>query len=156
MERVVTGGVDSFIMLDAIVSHDSEHMVTRTRLDRAPVWLAVECMAQAAALHLRAALDFGRHAFLLGVREVVFAAESGEEARLCGVLECSVIRTGETEAGAGYTVACHLLPVEKGVEGVSVARGELLCASVPYSPQFPEAVLRPRYERLFQVCTREG
>ncbi|UZP66729.1 hypothetical protein N1030_14085 [Desulfovibrio mangrovi] len=150
---IITGGISRFVMLDRITARTGNSMTTHTALRDAPAYLATECMAQCAALHLRAALRFERHVFLLGMREVQFAecpAPAPEDGcgLLTGTVACTATRTGETESGAAYLVACRLLTAS-GTPAIHLASGEMLLSSVPYSERFPEQVLRPRYEALF-------
>lgn len=150
---IITGGISRFVMLDRITARTGNSMTTHTALHDAPAYLATECMAQCAALHLRAALRFERHVFLLGMRELQFAecpapASEAECGLLTGTVACTATRTGETESGASYLVVCRLL-TGTATAAIHLASGEMLLSSVPYSERFPEQVLRPRYETLF-------
>ncbi|MFV0347015.1 MAG: hypothetical protein ACK5JO_00385 [Halodesulfovibrio sp.] len=165
-EHVVRGGVSRFVLLDRITGYSGvtgDSMTTHTALQSAPDYLALECMAQCAGMHLRAALHFERHVFLLGMRDVQLPElsntpqpieteeQNGKFAMLLtGTVACTATRTGETDSGASYTVVCHLLTEEGGPAAV-IAHGEVLLSSLPYSEQFPEQVLRPHYEALFHT-----
>ena len=88
-EHVVRGGVPRFVLLDRITGYSGGtggSMTTHTALQSAPDYLALECMAQCAAMHLRVTLRFERHVFLLGMRDVQLAdwnnqAEQTEQAK---------------------------------------------------------------------------
>jgi hypothetical protein len=80
-EHVVRGGVPRFVLLDRITGYSGGtggSMTTHTALQSAPDYLALECMAQCAGMHLRAALRFERHVFLLGMRDVQLADRSNQ------------------------------------------------------------------------------
>lgn len=137
------------------------YMTACMRLSQAPAYLAVESMAQCAGMHLRRSLHFNRHVFLLGVRELSYAMPMSADDLLSGVLTSSVVQTGITDSGAAYTVSCHLAPLPcaggacgcRGAQGcasVPIASGELMLSSVSYSEQFPEHILRPRYQELYR------
>jgi hypothetical protein len=224
-EQEVRGGVSRFVLLDRITGYGcgtGDSMTTHTALQSAPDYLALECMAQCAAMHLRVALSFERHVFLLGMRDVQLADRSKQAeqvkqaeqanptchtdvadladladladhvgqagqvdptdpdghanqpaqapqadqdkspktskqgrpsgAQITGIVVCTATRTGETDSGASYTVACRLLTEEGGPAAV-IAHGEVLLSSLPYSERFPEQVLRPHYEALFRTLT---
>jgi len=167
-EHVVRGGVPRFVLLDRITGYccgTGGSMTTHTALQSVPNYLALECMAQCAAMHLRVTLRFERHVFLLGMRDVQLSESSSthqpietEEQNgefrilLTGTIVCTATRTGETDSGASYTVVCRLLTGE-GDPAAVIAQGEVLLSSLPYSERFPEQVLRPHYEALFHSLT---
>ncbi|MFV0347811.1 MAG: hypothetical protein ACK5JO_04430 [Halodesulfovibrio sp.] len=167
-ELVVRGGVSRFVLLDRITGYScgtGGSMTTYTALQSAPDYLALECMAQCAAMHLRVTLRFERHVFLLGMRDVQLSESSSTPQPietekqngefgilLTGTIACTATRTGETDSGASYTVVCRLLTPDNG-PGAVIAQGEVLLSSLPYSEQFPEQVLRPHYEALFHTLT---
>jgi hypothetical protein len=165
------------VLLDRITGYSGvtgDSMTTHTALQSAPDYLALECMAQCAAMHLRVTLRFERHVFLLGMRDVQLVDLSNQAeqapqadqdkspetskqgrasgAQITGIVVCTATRTGETDSGASYTVACRLLTEEGGPAAV-IAHGEVLLSSLPYSERFPEQVLRPHYEALFRTLT---
>ena len=167
-EHVVRGGVPRFVLLDRITEYGcgtGGSITTHTALQSVPNYLALECMAQCAAMHLRVTLRFERHVFLLGMRDVQLSESSSthqlietEEQNgefgmlLTGTIACTATRTGETDSGASYTVVCRLLTGE-GDPAAVIAQGEVLLSSLPYSERFPEQVLRPHYEALFHSLT---
>lgn len=176
-EQEVRGGVSRFVLLDRITGYSGgtgDSMTTHTALQSAPDYLALECMAQCAGMHLRVTLRFERHVFLLDMRDVQLADRSNQAeqakqaeqdkspetseqgrasgAQITGIVACTATRTGETDSGASYTVVCRLLTEEGGPASV-IAHGEVLLSSLPYSERFPEQVLRPHYEALFRTLT---
>jgi len=61
----------NFVMLDRICDIQSDAMKGKKTFHHAPAYLAIESCAQLGAFHIRFNIGFGRHVFLVNVKEYV-------------------------------------------------------------------------------------
>ncbi|WP_164562132.1 hypothetical protein [Nitratidesulfovibrio vulgaris] len=150
-----------FVLLDAITRYDTSGLTAVRHCSRTPAWHAVEAMAQAGAMHLRFLGGFSDHAFLLGITDCPWP-----ETALDGCCRIEVRLTALTQGAASYDMTLSLdgpdevttkqQTVGRTVEHAVrwVGQGAMLFGRVPYDNIYREAVLAPRYRRLFAWLTR--
>lgn len=151
-----------FVLLDAITRYDTSGLTAVRHCSRTPAWHAVEAMAQAGAMHLRFLGDFSDHAFLLGITDCHWP-----EAPLDGCYRIEVRLAALTQGAASYDMTLSALDgTGDGIEEQQTARqteqqtgrqkrhATMLFGRVPYDATYREAILAPRYRRLFAWLTR--
>lgn len=155
-----------FVLLDAITRCDASGLTAVRHCSRTPAWHVVEAMAQAGAMHLRFLGDFSDHAFLLGITDCPWP-----EAPLDGCYRIEVRLAALTQGAASYDMTLSALDgTGDGIEEQQTERqtaqqterlterqkrhATMLFGRVPYDATYREAILAPRYRRLFAWLTR--
>jgi hypothetical protein len=143
MARIaVRSGLENFVLVDGITKVGPRTIKGYKHFERAPIFLAIESLAQLGALHVRFTIAFARHAFLLGIRRCT--ARSGEPLSGCYTLLGTL--TGFSTSAFSYLLEASN---ESGVE----IEGEFVFATVEYGGVFRKDVLQDHYQKVFSCLT---
>ena len=153
---VITGGTDSFLLLDS-VSRITPQSITGTKeYANAPGYLLLESMAQLGALHIRQQCDFSRHAFLLSIQYSRILQKLSDDASytLNGTAHVSATRTAETESTATYSISLCLYPQKVGTDFASLKKTYAAVFPSPLSVTAPTAGSPPPSHKANKECQK--
>ncbi|MBI9087952.1 MAG: hypothetical protein JEZ12_01895 [Desulfobacterium sp.] len=167
MDRItIHTGMAGFHLLTAVSFMDGECIRGRAVLDDPSSFVAMECLAQLGALHVRSLCDFSKHAFLLKVERFSLTGQG----RIPGKLALSGNLVARSQAafsydlwaqGEGQEVCSGRLSdprVKSAVqrvqgEGKEVCFGRFVFSVKDYDDRFRKAILRKRYKEIFACLT---
>ena len=134
-----------FSLLTRITRVSAEGMAAMADLHGKQAFCGLEAMAQLAALHVRHAIQFRRHAFLLKVTRCRWPVEE----ILRGSYRLMAEQYGRSSQGFGYRVRA-LGPCDETLDA------DLLIGTRPYDRQFREDILEAHYRNIFNRLQPDG
>ncbi len=142
---VIRSNLSGFVMLDEIVDAGPDSIEGFKQLDRAPVYLGVETLAQLGAFHVRYLIDFQKHAFLLGIKSCLLP-QKGELSGNCRLV-------GRLESRSSSAFSYRLTAT---VEDEAAIDGEFMFALAEYGESgFNRDILQSHYRKVFS-CLKSG
>ncbi|MBF0120990.1 MAG: hypothetical protein HQK79_19345 [Desulfobacterales bacterium] len=137
---IINSGLNSFNLLDSIISIDHNTIHTTKTFLNAPFYLAIEAMAQTGAMHVRFIKDLKQHAFLLTIKKFLFPSEIN---LLNGIYSFN----GELQNQSDLAFFYFLKGIsETGLE----ITGEFIFATTDYDSFFKKELLEQHYKNIFR------
>lgn len=141
MDIRIHSELPEFVMIEKITRFHENVIEGFSMLDNAPAHLAMEALAQLAAMHMRRQTDFGCHAFLLTVKDCRFVSPTPVRGRLDLSGRCQ----GRSKAAAVYEMIANQ-------KANTVVAGTFTIATCDYDTTFSKPLLtkyfRDRWNRL--------
>jgi hypothetical protein len=139
MERmIVQAGCSGFIRIDQVLRMERNAVAGRVSLQDTPPSLALESLAQLAALHTRWRCDFSEHGFLLGITTCTLPREN-----VTGTAHICAEVTGASKKATRYLSRLD-------IAGQTRVKAELTIGLKPYDEIFRRDLLEPGYRNLLQ------
>lgn len=143
MDRIaIHTGMAGFHLLSSVSFMDRGCIRGRAMLDGPPSLVAMECLAQLGALHVRSLWDFSKHAFLLKVERFSLPGKG----RIPGELALFGNLVARSQAAFSYDLGAQ-------GEGEEVCSGRFVFSVKDYDDRFCKAILRKRYKEIFACLT---
>ncbi len=142
----IRSDLSGFVMLDGILDAGPDFIEGFKRLDRAPLYLAIEALAQLGAFHVRYLVDFQKHAFLLGIKSCSLPpqVELSGNCKLFGKLE------SRGSSAFSYRLTANL-------EDGAAINGEFMFALAEYGESgFNRDILQSHYRKVFSCLKRDS
>jgi len=141
----VVSGMPHFRLISKVSAVSSTQIDAEAVLNGAPPYTGLEIMAQAAALHVRQRLDFGRHVFLLSLRRCAMPQNDV----LIGRYRVRAVLQHQSSDAFGYLVKAA------GPNGEGF-QGDLLIGTQAYDDHFSKAALSAHYRELWDQLNKEA
>lgn len=134
----ITCGLGGFRLVRHISHFSEEKIVGEAQFDQAPLYVALEAMAQIAALDVRRRIDFKAHAFLLKISHCRWPAQGVID----GCFSIQAIPGSRSRRAFAYGASAQ------DPAGLML-EAELMIGTVAYDQDFQQQCLQEYYRNLF-------
>jgi hypothetical protein len=141
----VNTGLNNFTLVDKITHAEAQNISGIKTFSNAPVYLALESLAQLGAFHVRYLTGFEKHAFLLKITRCLMPAQE----RLNGTYKLSGMLVSRS-----VSAFSHILQAEKG-DRIRI-EGEFMFATVDYDRSFQKEKLMDHYRSVFSCFQNDS